>query len=255
MSPDRQQTGAQSVYRAMAILNAFGDGKAAMSVSEIASRVQLTIPTTHRLANALADEGFLTRDDGSRTFGIGPAVLRLGQVAISDISIISSVDPLIQLLRDSRQETVGLHVRAGGQRACVREVESPHRVRVVSGVGHTYPLTAGAAGKAILAFTRPTELAELTSADKITDLDGFRETLICIREQGFAISDGETIPGARAVAAPVLDGSGHATAAINITGPAARLPFELLREIGVEVSDRLRTIHEARYTNAVAEKI
>lgn len=247
MSIQKQQAGAQSVYRAMEVLDAFDQGRVAMSVGEIASHTGLTVPTAHRLVTALASEGFLSRDEVSRTFGIGPAILRLAQVALSGESTYAFVEPLLRSLRDECEETVGLHVRVGTRRVCIRELESPHRVRVVSGVGHTYALTAAAASKAILAFTHKGEIGGLEDADPTLTGTDFQATLEAIRTKGYAVSHGETIPGAHAVAAPVLDADGCALAAVNITGPADRLPPDRLESLGTELVVRLRSISQARY--------
>lgn len=252
---NNQQVGAQSVYRALAVLEAFDQTRVSLSAADLAALTELTVPTAHRIANALSDKGFLVRDDLSRTYGIGPAVLRLAQVATSGESAFAFVNPLIDHLRGSWQETVGLHMRVGDSRVCVREVESPHRVRVVSGVGQTYSLTAAAASKAILAFIAEDELSELAETVPQLQDKSFQEVLSQIRDRGYATSAGETIPGARAVAAPVLDSRGNAIAAINVTGPSQRLTEEQVSELGEDLVARLRRLHEARYSGLNKEVI
>lgn len=245
---NKQQTGAQSVYRALAVLEAFNHTRVSLSAADLAELSGLTVPTAHRIANALSDKGFLVRDDLSRTYGIGPTVLRLAQVATSGESAFAFVNPLIDHLRDSWQETVGLHMRVGDSRVCIREVESPHRVRVVSGVGQTYALSAAAASKAILAFMAEDELNKIAeSVPQLLEAE-FQEVLTQIRERGYATSAGETIPGARAVAAPVLDADGHAIASVNVTGPSHRLTEEQGAEVGDDLVVRLRQLHDARYS-------
>lgn len=247
MEGNPQQQGAQAVYRALAVLDAFDAGRFALSVGEIASTSGLTVPTAHRIVGALADRGFLVRDEVTRTFGIGPSILRLARVAGSSEAAFAFVTPLIRSVRDECQETVGLHVRVGGRRVCVSEIESPHRVRVVSGVGQTWPLTAAASSKAILAYTNEVDVAEILAVAPGVDGDALRSSLVDVRERGFAVSSGETIPGARAVAAPVFDAEGCVIAAINITGPAERLPFERLNELGRDLAMRLQQIQAVRY--------
>lgn len=248
MSGDDARPGAQAVYRALAVLDAFTAARPAMTISDIAEATSLTVPTAHRIALALTDRGFLTRNETSRRFSIGPAVLRLAQLADVGHSEFAYVVPLLEALRDETQETVGLHVRVGNRRVCVLELESPHRVRVVSGIGHTYPLTAAAASKAILACLPPGEIdAVLSEAPPTLDREALRADLQRARRDGYAISLGETIQGAHAVASPVLDSSGQATAAVNVTGPGDRLPKSRLREIGRELNHRLRSIHQPRH--------
>lgn len=250
---NKPQTGAQSVYRALEVLEAFTQTRVSLSAADLAELTGLTVPTAHRIANALSDKGFLVRDDLSRTYGIGPAVLRLAQVATSGESAFAFVNPLIDHLRDSWQETVGLHMRVGDSRVCVREVESPHRVRVVSGVGQTYALNTAAASKAIVAFMAEDELAKLAQSVPQLLEKPFQEVLEQIREYGYATSTGETIPGARAIAAPVLDANGHAIASVNVTGPSQRFTEERGAEVGDDLVIRLRHLHDARYSGLSKE--
>lgn len=248
MNGDSARSGAQAVYRALAVLDAFTAARPALTVAEIAEKTSLTVPTTHRIALALADKGFLTRDEATRRFSVGPAVLRLAQLADVGHSAFAHVVPLLEAVREETQETVGLHVRVGNRRVCVLELESPHRVRVVSGIGQTYPLTAAAASKAILAWLPPAHIeAVLGEAPPELDQTALRAGLQQARRDGYAISFGETIPGAHAVASPVLDSSGQATACINVAGPADRLPKSRLRDIGRELSHKLHLIHQSRY--------
>jgi DNA-binding IclR family transcriptional regulator len=111
-----------------------------------------------------------------------------------------------------------------------------------------YPLTAAAASKAILAYLRPDQVeAVLHEAPPELDRATLRADLERARLDGYAISFGETIPGAHAVAAPVLDASREAVASINVAGPADRLPKSRLREIGRDVSHQLHLIHQSRH--------
>jgi DNA-binding IclR family transcriptional regulator len=244
---DSARSGAQAVYRALAVLDAFTEARPAMTIAEIAEVISLTVPTAHRIVNALADQGFLMRDELSRRFSVGPAVLRLAHLTDIGHSAFAFVGPLLESVRATTEETVGLHVRVGTERVCVLELESPHRVRVVSGIGQTYPLTAAAASKAILAWL-PLDQVEtvLRDAPPAVDRAKLRAELAAVRRDGYAMSFGETIPGAHAVAAPVLDGTGQATACVNVTGPADRLPKSRLRKIGQELTANLHSMHQTR---------
>ena len=239
MEDATRPSGAQAVYRALAVLDAFDEGRLALSAGDLASASGLTVPTAHRIIHALTDRGFLVRDEARKTYSLGPTILRLARVASSGRSAYELVLPLVSELRDTWKETVGLHVRSGDRRVCVHELESPHRVRVVSGVGQTYSLGSAAASKAILAFTPDDDLATLErSLPELTDPQ-FRAELADVRRRGYATSHGETIPGARAVAIPILGSDGYAEAALNVTGPAHRLDAQRADDIGAALLERV----------------
>ena len=112
----------------------------------------------------------------------------------------------------------------------VEVVPSEYALRLRERPGATVHLHASALGKAMLAFAdedfvttllRNRELPMLTP-NTITDHQDFMAELRRVRERGYAFDRGETSLLATCVAAPVLNGSGHAIAAISISGPSSR---------------------------------
>jgi IclR family acetate operon transcriptional repressor len=147
--------------------------------------------------------------------------------------------PYLRWLRDETGETACLHVRFGYERACVEQVESSTELKWVAQIGKRFPLTAGAPGKAIIAFLPAHErarvldvvpLARLTP-DSITDRRKFERVLSQVRRQGYAIARNENVPGSAACAAPVYDAGGRVIATVTVAGAADRLPRSRLRAI------------------------
>lgn len=105
-----------------------------------------------------------------------------------------------------------------------------------------------ALGRAMLAFSPP-EVVDAVYAEPIpprtprtvTDAAAARERLADVRRSGIAVDDVENEAGIRCVAAPVLDHTGHAVAAISVSGPEHRLTPDALGE----VADAVRTAAEA----------
>jgi DNA-binding IclR family transcriptional regulator len=87
-------------------------------------------------------------------------------------------------------------------------------------------------GKVILAFLPKSRMKKIISATKFeprTDRTIISESALIkelaeIRAQGFAINDEELEKGLRAVAAPIMNYTGEAFAAINIAWTTARRP-------------------------------
>ena len=145
-------TGAQTLLRALDILDAFAEEGASLTLADLGRRAGLTAPTTHRLVKALVSRGFLVTD-ASRRYSLGPAVMRLASVVMhrtDDLAALSM--PTLERLRELTGETASLHCLLGNERICVAELVSPEPIRMQSDVGRTYPIHAGAAGKAILAW-------------------------------------------------------------------------------------------------------
>lgn len=56
-------------------------------LSELARRTELSKPTCLGIANALADAGYLTRDDPDKTYRLGPGLISLGRAAQQSLRV------------------------------------------------------------------------------------------------------------------------------------------------------------------------
>jgi IclR family acetate operon transcriptional repressor len=227
-----EDRGWQSIGRALKVLDVIGSHQRAVSLTDISAEVQLTISTTHRILRGLEARAFVQRDPLSGDYSVGPSILRLArsalqQTADGDLALVAF--PRMQRLRELTKETVGFHVVNGHRRMCLAELPSHEPIRMASGVGATYVLGVGASGKAILAYL-PQETIEQVVASKefqansvigktVAEVD---KALAAVRRDGYAISYGETVSGASAIALPIIGATGVARGALNITGPEAR---------------------------------
>jgi DNA-binding IclR family transcriptional regulator len=224
---DGSVTGAQTLLRALDILECFTQDGTSLSLVEIGRRVQLTAPTTHRLVKALVSRGFLI-GDASRHYTLGPAVMQLASVVMHRTENLAAVaSPAIERLRDLIGETVSLHCLLGDDRICVAEYVSPERIRMESGIGGVYPLYAGAAGKAMLAWLpevldRVATRLEPHGPATITDPAELAKELARVRRRGYAQSEGEVVVGATSMAVPLFGSNGSVIGAINVAGPSTR---------------------------------
>ena len=149
------RSGAQTVHRALRILQVFSQLRPAHSLADIAGALELTVPTTHRLLRAMQDAEFVVQDPNTRFYSLGPAILRMAAVIEGRDDILAISTPVLARLRETSGESVGFHWLVGDRRVCVLELVSDHSLRMASGVGHTYPLTGGASSKAILVGDAP----------------------------------------------------------------------------------------------------
>jgi DNA-binding IclR family transcriptional regulator len=233
--------GAQSVFRALAILRQFSPSRTSVTGPEVAARFGYSVPTAHRLLRALEAERFLVFDRAARCYRPGPEILRLAGVTLARDSGVALTLSALEHLRDATGETVALFWRLGDERTCVQEVPSTHAYRVTAGLGRHYPLTRGAAGKALLLAADALTVRNLLRAP---DANVVLAELDTIRERGFAISSGETIAGAVSVAAPIL-GIRRGLAAISVTGPARRFDVTAAEAVGSLLTKEVRRLESA----------
>lgn len=249
----QNERGTQAVQRALQVLQCFSVEEPQLALTEIAKRAGLTVPTAHRIIKALQSHQFVVQDSDNGHYGLGSGVMRLARVILhrdNQERLINLATPHLRRLREETGETAAVHVLTERERLCVAEVPSHHPIRMANGVGCMYPLYAGAAGKVILTHLDDTLVDEvLEDVDKAKLVFPFNERhlrreLARIRERGYAISLGETVPSASAVAAPVFSASGAVVAAMSLAGPVARWTQDEMETYVGSLVEATRTLSE-----------
>ncbi|MGA4538925.1 IclR family transcriptional regulator [Uniformispora flossi] len=225
--------GAQAVRRALGILDCFREnGADDLSASDLARLTGLSVSTAHRLARTLVAAGFLDQEPVTARYRLGPAVAELGQLAFHQRGLHHAAPELEQLSRRT-SATADLAIRSG-HHALILVGRS---VQPGTGLGLRRPLHSTALGKVLLAWAGPDAgddpVAELlplapVTARTITDADALRAELRTVRAVGYAVNDGESAEHVRTLAAPVLDRTGTAHAALAVRSTPAVMSEDLL---------------------------
>src|ERR671918_1422277 len=120
----------QTFDRAVAILDAFTPRRPELGVSEIARITGLSRSTVHRLLATLRRHELVQQIPGSRNYALGPHLLRLAQIAFSNVNLQDVAKVVMTELRDKCDETVGLHTQLGPfTRTVLDQVESRQQLR------------------------------------------------------------------------------------------------------------------------------
>ncbi|MHB0868707.1 MAG: IclR family transcriptional regulator [Chloroflexota bacterium] len=237
---DKPTASVEAIERAVRILDAFSVDRPELGVAEVARILGLKRSTAHRALVTLEMGGILRQIAVSQKYTLGPKVLHLAYILQTQLSIANVALPHMRSLRDRFNETVALHLLVNGhQRVVVQQVESTHDLRrTYRDIGKVLPLYAGSPGKLLMAFM-PLEEVEKVIGETglrpytpitITDPARLRRELDEIRQQGYAMSSGEHSPGIASISCPILSQEGQVVAAINISGPSARLSEARLLE-------------------------
>jgi len=211
---------------------------------ELGALLDMPLSTVYRYLRTLADFGFVDRHGGQ--FRLGPRLFIGTGATVSSERLIAHTDAALRMLADETGETAVLVRRIGLSSVCLHQVECDEPLRVTLEPGTMSPLYAGAPGRALLAFAPPEVLDEVIAEGlpPITEgtptEDDLREHLGRIVMTGIAMSEGELIDGAVAVAAPLFREDGIA-GALAVLGPAFRCG-----EAWLATADRL--LHEAART-------
>jgi len=224
--------GLSTLEKALDILALFDGDRREMSVREIAAHVDLLENTAYRYVATLKSRGLLEETGKQGHYQLGLTILAWYQSLRQRFNIIDLALPIMHDLVENIGETVLLAAVHGQRGICLETVESSHVLRVAYERGRTIYLHAGATGKVLLAFLSEQEreaiirevgLPKLTD-NTITDPDELRVNLAKIREDGFAVTDGEQLSGEiRGITAPIFAHTGRIAACISVEGPIRRL--------------------------------
>lgn len=242
--------GVQSLDRAFALLEAVADAGGSARLTELSAATGFPLPTIHRIARSLVAGGYL-RQEPSRSYALGPRLIRLGDRAARMLGAWAL--PHLGELVTEIGETANMAMLEGDQAVYVAQVPSPHSMRMFTEVGRRVYAHSTGVGKALLGQLPDAEVAELLARTGMPAMtpstlatpEALLAHLAQVREQGWAMDDGEQETGVRCVALPVLDAPTRV--AISVSGPSSRVTIErmgtivpVLRRVAAELSVTLR---------------
>jgi len=229
----------ESVDRALTVILAFEEAES-LTITEIGKALGVSRSTAYRLLTVLEHRGFVRQDPRTKAFHGGPALLRVGLAAAGRSDIRVSLHPLVARIVRELDETAHLVVLDRGEAFYLDCVEGSKMVRATSRVGTSLPAYVAAAGKVLLANLPEDQIDGILTGELRTLTErshaspaAVRDELARIRIQRWALNDGESEVGLRAVAA-LVDGSrtnAGVDAAITIAGPADRLGDAYVAEV------------------------
>jgi len=220
-----------SLQRANAILREFTEAKPALTVAEISRRLDLHKSTVSRILKALLDDGMVWHNAETGRYSLGMTLIEMAGVALGQIDVRSAAMPHMGGLAVETGETISVAVRRDQETVTVAHIPSTHSIRHVLWIGRRLPLRTTASGKALLAVkhARGETWENLVGAAEGLPQGwktGFEADLSLIAKRGYADESDEFEAGTAAIAAPILDRSGAAVAALSVSGPSTRFHTE-----------------------------
>lgn len=231
--------------RAARILEAFGPGDAALTVTEIARRSGLHIATASRLIEELARVGWLQRDE-HRMLRIGLRMWEVASRASPTLSLREAAMPVMEDLHTIVGHDVQLAVLEGDEVLFVERLTGPGAVINFTRVAGRLSLSSSSSGLLLLAYAPPTQQEriiagplEVFTERTISSPSQLRAALAEVRRQGYAFLAGHIHPDATGIAVPIRDPQGKVVAALSGIVPndgAARSRISVLRAASGAIS-------------------
>jgi IclR family acetate operon transcriptional repressor len=250
----------RAVGKAFSVLQILARSEEPLTLSKIASQIELTKSSAFRLLYTLQELRYVSQDADGR-YSVTEENRQDGYHSVAGI-VVPLAGEVMQTLHQRFKETVSMAVLLNNHIEVAAVLESPHVVRMANTVGRILPPHASSLGKAITAF-QPDSVARklivsyglhVLTPSTITDELKLAEEMQRIRKQGFAFEMEESVPNGCCFGCPVFLDKTSAVASISISMPTVRLVqneerrllTEALKNAGADVSKKLR--HATRYS-------
>lgn len=221
--------GVQSVERVFALLELVAASGGEISLSDLAEKSQLPLPTIHRLLRTLVTLGYI-RQQPSRRYALGARLIPLGEWASRQLG--SVVMPELRSLVDELGETANMARLEGEMVVYVAQQPSPHAMRMFTEVGRTVNLHDTGVGKAILATLDDQVIKNILTRTGMPtptskshgSIESMMSDVTQIRHRGYAIDDEEQELGVRCYAVPIP--RAPTPMAVSVSGPVSRVDLD-----------------------------
>ncbi|ORW94714.1 hypothetical protein AWB92_10345 [Mycobacterium sp. IEC1808] len=230
--------------RVVTLLGLVGRHEGGIGAREAERATGIDRSAVSRIFRQLESLGWVEQVDDRGTYTVGPEMFAVAAAVREHDSIWRAAAPLLRKLTDRFDETTYLARRRDHQVVFQDKVDCSQPIRYVVQLNEPFPLTTGAAGRAILSALPHREIDEVLALGlraytptSITDPDKYRAQLNRDRRLGYAYSKSGWIQRGAGVASPFFDASGACSGAITLSAPIDRLAPAAVRSIGPAVRD------------------
>ncbi len=243
-----------TLERGLRVLKAFDEDHPEMTLSEVASKTDLSPAVVRRCLKTLVELGYMAQH--GRKFLLRPSVLTIGSAYLASMQIEQVVLPALQHVRDQTGDSASLAVMSGKDILYVAHVSTDRRFRLAANVGTRFPFHATSLGKAMVAHMDEAARARLLAAAPFerfterttTDGEAIAERLRTVAERGYDSALDELDYGIVSVAVPLFDRERKVIAAINCSTSTTRISQDelvrtrlpLLREAAGQIESALK---------------
>jgi len=223
-----------AVQKACRILRSLSNPDASR-LSEIANITSLNKATALRILDILAREGFVEREEATKSWSLGAEAYLLGTAASRRHNLRERARPSLVRLAAATSDTVLLSVRSGLEAVCIdREIgDYPIRANYLD-IGSRRPLGVGAGSMALLAWLPDAEIEailtlikpQLAAYSKIS-VKWLEREVEQSRARGYTLVLNQIIPRMGGIGVPVLSPDAHPIAGLSVAALSERISSRL----------------------------
>ena len=241
----------EGLGKGLRIIETFSDDHPRLTATEAGTLSGMTRTAARRYLVSLVHYGYADTD--GKHYWLLPAILRLGQSYLEAARLPRLVRPFLQRLSMQTGETANLSVLDGHEIVYLERSNSPRVVSIGFHPGARTPAHVVSPGFAILStLSRPKldswieahDFSRFT-ADTITDVVAFRETVVTTGQLGYSFVNQYIDIGLGGIAAALFDRHGQCVGAISMTFQLQRYPHEtVLTQLLPALQDVVKVLRE-----------
>jgi len=215
----------QSIKKALDVLCCFTTDHPEWGVTELASYLGLCKSAVHRILTTCEQFQFVARTPDHR-YRLGHRAVELGNVYRFDRGLLCNVEPVLRHLAEETDSIAHLGELDGREVLELARGAGPNAITFTRTPCFRGPAHATAMGKVLLAFggghafrhyVGPYRVLKRLTRYTVTSPDDLRRELEAIAEQGYAVSDQESVLNCCCIAVPVSNRCKQAVAALSIS--------------------------------------
>lgn len=244
----------QSLERGLLLLKLLSaSGRKGSRLADLHRELNLSKSTAHRLLESLKIHSFVEQVSETRRYRLGNEVALLGWTVAQGLSELKEIcEPSLANLARETGDTAFLFVRSGLETICLDRRSGSYPVKAFTvDVGVRRPLGVGASSIAFLALVSDGELR--SSLDRVQDSlkrwplqeSALLDAIHAARRNGYAMSDGFTLPDVRGLAKVVRNPAGDPVASLGIAAISSRISQERLPRLLEKLDAAVEEVEES----------
>jgi IclR family acetate operon transcriptional repressor len=247
-----------TVRRALRVLDYLAGFEQPVPIKRIAAELELNISSAYHVMNTLAADGYVSRDERSGAYGLGPKVARLGDAYARSWPVEPELRAIVAELGARTGENAYLALVHGKDLVITEIVESRQRVRVHAlHRGYSSDLHARALGKAVLANRGAAEVRahfaehppRRLTPRTLTTVPAIEAELERVRRRGYSEDLEEFCEGVCCVGAAFFGPAAGPAGSLSVSTPAFRYRSvrAAVRDAVVEAAQAASTALDTAY--------
>lgn len=213
----------KTLDKTIEILDILKETTGGCSLVHIHKSLGMPKSTVHGILKTLIKHMFVSKDEDTHLYKLGPGLITLGKKASLEVKIQKIAHPILKDLSYETGVDSFLMIPIGYKGIILEKIEGNENIKIVEKFGNEFYLHLGATRKAILAY-KPKEFIDdyikiiinnCKRKNHITESE-LLLNVSQIKENGVAVSHGDYAKGTIGIGAPVFNSLGEVIASVGI---------------------------------------